>query len=123
MTTRRFRQLRQTALSIEPAQPGAAMSLVRRDAETGVGHAKRTEDPSMQHCTQWCALESCDQKSEQVGRQTIMKRGARMVDQRQCRQACHPRVRGERVIDLRAERLRVGASDRTAMKVAIGQTG
>src|SRR3954465_10182205 len=52
-----------------------------------------------------------------------MKAGAWMINQRQLRQACDPRVRSERVVDLRAERLRMGAPDRAAMKVAIRQTG
>ena len=47
-----------------------------------------------------------------------MKPGAWLIDQRQRRQAGDPLVRRERVVDLRAERLRVGARDRAAMKVA-----
>src|SRR4030095_16667111 len=52
-----------------------------------------------------------------------MKPGAWLVNQWQPRQAGHPRVRRERVVDRRAERLRMGASDRASVKVAIRQPG
>src|SRR5215218_10164475 len=123
MTTRRSGQRRQTAVTIETTQPRRAIPLLRRDGEAGVAHLERSEDSSIQHSAQWCALEARDQESEQVRRVTVMKTGARMIDQRQRCQACDPLVWRERVVDLRAERLRMGAPDRAAMKVPVRQTG
>src|SRR5262249_27003901 len=123
MTTGRFRQRRQTTLMIETAQPRAAIPLLRRDGEAGVTHSEWRKDSSIQHCAQWGALEARDQEYQQVGCETVVKPSAPEVNQRQRRHAPHPRVWRERVVDLRAECLRMGASDRAGMKVAIGQTG
>src|SRR5262245_47958095 len=123
MTTWRFRQGRQTAVPVEAAQSRAAIPLLRRDGEAGVAHPEWSKDSSLQHRAQGCAVEARDQEPEQVGRVTVVEAGAWLVDQRQRRQARDPRVRRERVVDLRAERLRMRASDRAAMKVPIRQPG
>src|SRR4051812_50060156 len=123
MTTRYRRQRRQAALIIETTQPGAAIALLRRDAEPRVTHPERRKDAPVQHRAQRRTLEACDQEPEHVCRETVMKSGAWLIDQRQRRQARDPRVRRERVVDGRPERLRMGTSDRAAMKLAIRQTG
>src|SRR5689334_19372628 len=99
------------------------MSLLRRDGEAGIAHAEWSQDPSRQHRAQWDALQSCDQKPKHVARETVVKPGAWLVDQRQRRETCEPLVWREWVVDLRAERFRMRVADRAGMKLAIGQTG
>ena len=84
---------------------------------------ERSEDAAVQDRTQRCALEARNQESEQVGRDTVVEPSARLIDQWQCREARDPLVRRELVVDLRAERVSIGATDRTAMKVTVRQPG
>src|SRR5262245_29731234 len=100
MTRWRLRQRDKAAFTVKTAQPRAAISLLRRNGEAGITHSEGNQDSSIQHGAQWGALEACDQESQQVGRETVVKPRAWMVDQRHRRQACNPRVGRQRVVDL-----------------------
>jgi hypothetical protein len=69
------------------------------------------------------ALEACNEESEQIGRDAILKASAWLIDQRHGRQMRDPFVWREWAVDLSAECVRKDASDRPAMKLAVGQAG
>jgi len=61
LSTWRRAERGQTALSIETAQPRAAISLVRRDGETGVAHPERLEQPGAEELAEAHAGELFDE--------------------------------------------------------------
>src|SRR3954464_13892849 len=121
MTTRRGGQRRQTTVAVEAAQPGAAGPLLAGNDETGVAHPERREHAPGQHLAQRLAFEARDQEPEKVGRAAVVETSPGLIDQRQRREALDPLVRRERVVDLLAECLGARATDRAAMKLAVGQ--
>ena len=53
---------------------------------------------------------------------SVMKASPRLIDQRQRAESCDPLIRAEGVVDLPSEGFGAGASDRTTMKLAVGET-
>src|SRR5688572_26034928 len=110
------------SLGVEATQPGAPASFVAQHREPRIAHPEWREDAALEDLPQRCAVETRDEKAEQVGRDAIVKAVARVIDQRQCGETANPLVWRQRVVDLRTKRLQRRGADRPTMEVAIGQS-
>ena len=109
-------------LGVEPAQARAASSLLSRNDETRVAHAEWREDALLEDLAERGILETRDEEAEQVGRHSVMKASPRLIDQRQRAESCDPLVGAEGIVDLPSEGFVAGASDRTTVKLTVGET-
>ena len=114
-------QRSQVPLGIEPVRARAASSLLSSNDETRVAHAQRPEDAPLEDSAERDTVETRDEEAEQVGRQSVMKVRARLIDQRQHAESCDPLVRAECVVDRWSEDFGAGAGDRAAVKLAVGE--
>src|SRR5882672_3691840 len=96
-------------LGIEPAKTRAASSLLARNDEPRVAHPQRPEDAPLEDGAERHVFETRDEEAEQVVRQSVMKAGPRLIDQRQGGESCDPRIRAEGVVDRFSEGFGAGA--------------
>ena len=106
----------QGARLVDPVHGGRAATGIRRDEETGIGHAQRFEDPFVEHDVERLALDPRQRDAENLGAMAVGESFTRLVDQRQCGHLGQPVV-----LILTQRHLPVGPADRSAHRERVGQ--
>jgi hypothetical protein len=102
---------------------GGKRKSARPGDEARVRHPQRLEQPASHHLAERRVVDSCQQQSEQVGRVAVMERRPRLADQWKGCEPGDPVVGRDVAVDVGAERVRVGASQRPTREVGVGEAG
>lgn len=69
------------------------------------------------------ALDARDEQTQQIGRISVVKRCAGLIEQRQLRKLRNPYIRREFAVDGATERVCVGAADRAPFAIRVREPG